>query len=159
MSEVFRFPNGYDVKVLRKDDVISRINNNNIDKELLSLIITDCEESAIDYLKEGRWAGIPFIGNIRIPKIVESLTSEESKAILDGAKQQLELEKYNAFKTAYIKDKAIQVKVERYNNYVLSKLITKNEKLYKRLIKEYGELYTKILFSTLINLEVVSTNE
>ena len=82
MSDIFKFPRGYDVKILRKSDVIASINANIIDKDVALAIVKKCEIDAANFLREGRWAGIPYIGNIRIPKGREKFLSEETQEIL-----------------------------------------------------------------------------
>lgn len=69
MADVFRFPNdGYDVTIVKKQDILDCIDENIIDKEVALSIVEHCEKTAAEFISSGRWTGIPFIGNIRIPK-------------------------------------------------------------------------------------------
>ena len=60
MADIFKFPNGgYDITVCRKQDIIDALDANVTDKEVVLAIITQCEVDATNFLKEGRWTGIP----------------------------------------------------------------------------------------------------
>ena len=81
MADTFKFPNGgYDVTICRKKDILECIDENIIDKDVALAIVEHCEYTAADYIKEGVWAGIPFIGNIRISKTKQLLKSDEQQA-------------------------------------------------------------------------------
>lgn len=159
MAEIFAFPRGgYDVVVNRKEDILDYISDD-IDKELLLTIVRQCEKDASNFLKEGRWTGIPFIGNIRIPKTVQLLNTEESKAILADAKDTLDKAKYELFKKSYTDDIGAQVKQNRYEDYIASKFATKNSKLFKHIVANKGIAYAKFFAVTLSNLTIVPTDE
>lgn len=149
MSDIFRFPNGYDVKVLRKEDVLASIDANIIDKEVALEIVKRCEIDAANFLREGRWASIPFIGNIRIPRAREKFLSEETQEVLSEAKQTLERDKYLLFRKSVAADIGKKVKVERYYKYCVSKFVGKNPKLFRKLAAEKGDTYARIVAYTL----------
>ena len=70
MADTYKFPGGgYDVTVFKKQDVLDCIDKNILDKDVALAFIEQLEVDAANFLKEGRWTGIPFIGNIRIPKL------------------------------------------------------------------------------------------
>jgi len=153
MADVFKFPNnGYDVKVLRKEDVLASIDRNIVDKEVALAIVKRCEIDAANFLREGRWAGIPFIGNIRIPQTVKMLTSDESKAILEEAKDTLDETRYLLFRKNYANDIGKQVKMERYYRYVVSKFVGKASKFFRRMADRDGELHARIVCYTLCDV-------
>lgn len=150
MADIFKFPNnGYDVKVLRKEDVLDSIDRNIIDKEVALAIVKRCEIDAANFLREGRWASIPFIGNIRIPKTVQKFTSDESKAILQEAQESLDEHKYLLFRKNYANEIGKQVKIERYYKYVVSKFVGKNTKFFRAVAKKHGDVYARFLCYTL----------
>lgn len=153
MADTFRFPPaGYDVRVLRKEDVLATIEKNIIDKDIALAIVKRCEIDAANFLREGRWAGIPFMGNIRIPTAVQKLMTEESKAILEEAQQTLDADKYVLFRKSYSNDIGKQVKIERYYRYVVSKFVGKNTKFFNTISKKKGEGYARFLCYTLTEL-------
>lgn len=159
MADTFKFPNGYDVQVLRKEDIIELIDDNTIDKDLLLTLVKECESDCANYLREGKWAGIPFFGNIRIPPTTQMFRSENSKAILNEAKEVLDKKEYHDFFVNFATDIGKQVKTERYRNYVISKWAAKNKKLFNRLVENKGIIYAKIIAYTMNNLRCVSSNE
>lgn len=160
MADIFKFPcGGYDVDVLRKEDIINRIQDDSINKNLLLKIVEHCEKQAAEYLKDGRWAGIPYIGNIRIPKTVQNFISEESKALFEDAEQTLNREAYIAFRKNYSKDVGKQVNINRYHNYITSKIVASNKKFFRRIASMKGDIAAKIICYSLSNLTIVPTDE
>lgn len=155
MSDTLKFPNGYDVVVCRKQDILDCIDDNIIDKELALAIVTRCEMDAAEFLKEGRWAGIPFMGSIRIPKGRLLEESPEQQALIDEAKKTLEKEKYILFRKQLYKDNAKLIKAQRYYKYITSRNAQQNKDTYKKLCKEKGEHYANIIMYSLDGLEVV----
>ena len=88
MSDTLRFPNGgYNVTVCRKQDILDCLDANVVDKEVVLAIITQCEIDATNFLKEGRWTGIPYLGNMRIPKYKEKFKEIGGREILEDAKE------------------------------------------------------------------------
>lgn len=150
MADIFKFPNGgYDVVVCRKQDIIDCIDKNIIDKEVALDIVTQCEKDAIEFIKQGRWAGIPFIGNIRVPKLKQLQDSEEQKELIDSAKEVLDKEQFVMFRKRLTIDNTIRIKNERYFKYIVSMEVNKNKSLFKKLSKTKGEHYAKVyLFAT-----------
>lgn len=156
MAETFRFPNGYDVRVLRKKDVLDSIDDNIIDKDIALEIVKCCEIDATNFLKEGRWAGIPFVGNIRIPKHVQTLISDETKALFADAKENLDEDKYLLFRHAYAKEVKKHESVERYYKYSVSKFVGKNTKFFRLKSKCANDAYARFLCFTLRTLDIIS---
>lgn len=159
MAETFKFPHGYDVRVLRKKDVLDCIDDNIIDKDIALEIVKCCEIDATNFLKEGRWAGIPFIGNIRIPKAVQTFISEETQAILADAKENLDRDKYLLFRKSYAKEVAKKESAERYYKYTVSKFVGKNTKFFRIKSKQHSDAYSRFLCYTLTTLDIVDTDE
>lgn len=155
MSDIFRFPNGYDVKVLRKEDVLAAIDANITDKDVALEIVKRCEIDAANFLREGRWASIPFIGSIRIPKTALALMSDKTKELLDEAKQTLEHDKYVLFRNSVAKDIGKQVKIERYYRYVVSKFVGRNTKYFKTKANKNGDAYARFLAYTLSDISPI----
>lgn len=145
MSDIFKFPyNGYDVVICRKQDILDCIDKNIIDKEVALEIVENCEYHAAKFIKEGRWTGIPFIGNIRISKNSELLHSTEQQALIKEAKESLTKEQYVLFRKELNKENYKQIKHNRYYKYIVSISINKNKKLFRRLCEEHGEVYARL---------------
>ena len=152
MSDIFKFPNGYDVKVLRKEDVLASIDANIIDKEVALAIVKKCEIDATNFLREGRWASIPFMGGLRIPKTHLALISDKTKELLDEAKQNLEHDKYLLFRKSVTDDIGKRVKIERYYKYTVSKFVGKNLRYFRLIASRKNDGYARLLAYTLSDI-------
>lgn len=164
MADTFKFPDGYDVTICRKSDIMNCIDKNIVDKDVALAIIEHCEFQAAEFIRQGRWTGIPFIGNIRVPKGRSILKTDEQQALIAEAKEHLDKEQYVMFRHRLAKENAIQIKQERYYKYITSIAVNKNRKLYNKLCKEKGEVYARLyLYScstiTAINNEYVRLDE
>lgn len=145
MADTFKFPNGgYDVTICRKQDIIDCIEKNITDKEVALAIVEHCEFQAAAFIREGKWTGIPFIGNIRVPKTIEMLKSDEQQALLKEAREQLDKDKYILFKKQLGKENFKKAAQDRYYRYITSIAVTKNRKLFKKLCATKGEVYARL---------------
>lgn len=150
MPNTFKFPpNGYEVTVLRKQDVLDCIEENIIDKEIALDIVRRCEIDATNFLKEGRWAGIPFIGNIRIPKQVQHFMSEDMQKTMQDARENLDKDKYLLFRKQVVDDAFKQIKEDRYYKYEVSKFVGKNLHIFKYLTTKYNDAMARFICFTL----------
>lgn len=157
MADTFKFPNGgYDVTICRKQDIIDCIDKNIIDKDVAMAIVEHCESQAATFIKEGRWTGIPFIGNIRVPKTIQTLKSEEQQELIKDAKEQLNKEQYIMFRKKLHKENAKQIAQNRYYKYITSIAVNNNRKLYKKLCNTKGEVYARLFLYCSHNLVSVS---
>ena len=159
MRDIFRFPRGgYEVKVVRKQDILDCIDENILDKDVALELVKTCEVDAANYLRQGKWVGIPFMGNIRIPKTVQILKSPESKKLLEEAKATLEPNKYVLFRRGYSNQIGKQVKIERYYRYAVSIFVGRNQKFFRVVSEKHGDVYARFLCYTLRDLEVVDSS-
>lgn len=157
MPESRKFPpEGYQVTVLRKQDVLKCIDENIIDKEIALEIVRRCEIDATDFLKQGRWAGIPFLGNIRIPKIVQTFLAEDTQQLMAEAKENLDEHKYLLFRRQFATDAVKREDRERYYKYELSKFVGKNLKFFRKLATKHGEKLARVKCFTLRNMTIVT---
>lgn len=160
MADTFKFPNGgYEVVVLRKKDVIDAIDENIIDKELALAIVEQSEIDAANFIKIGRWTGIPFIGNIRIPKTLQALMSDKQQALIEAAKEELDKDKYCLFRKELNAENARRVKYQRYTDYVASISINRNKPLYNKLCKTKGKNYARIYFYSIAKMKPINYDE
>lgn len=154
MADVFQFPRGgYEVEVLRKEDILNTIDDYIIDKEIALDIIKKCEQDAINFLQKGEWVSIPFIGSIKIPDTVKMMSDDKTKELLESAEEELDKQKYILFRRSLANDIGKRVKINRYQNYMTSKFVTNNKQLYKKLVKDFGEHIAKFLCYTLHNMQ------
>lgn len=158
MNSIFRFPNGYDVKVLRKQDVLDCIDDNIIDKEVALELVKRCEIDAANFLKEGRWASIPFIGNIRIPKTKQLMMSEQYKEIDEAAKATLDRDKYVLFRRDLASEIGRIAKQERFYKYAVSKMVSKNAKLFRQLCISCGDAFARYYMFSVRSLTPLNQN-
>lgn len=160
MAETYKFPyGGYDVIVLKKQDILDCIDKNIIDKEVALDVVRQCEVDATNFLQEGRWTGIPFIGNIRIPKARQLRNTEHYDELIKEAKEKLSPHRYAVFRKHLSVDIHKQVKIERLYNYELSKAVTKNSKLFRRLVAKRGETTAKLLMYMTRQMSAPNVND
>lgn len=134
MSDIFKFPNGgYDVQVCRKDDIIADLNIDSDKKELLTAVVTQCEIDASNFLKEGKWTGIPYLGNMRIPEHKIKFKESGGAELLEAAKETFDEERYKIFKRQLNANIACDIKHERLYRYLTSCYVSKHKKLYNLL--------------------------
>jgi len=146
MLDTYKFPGGSDVKVVRKEDVIKTINTNIVDKEVALAIVRQCEIDAANFLRKGRWTGIPFIGSIKVPDVVKLERSEKQQELIKDAYENVSKEEYIMFRRSLAHNNERRVKATRYYNYVLSMAVAKHRNLFKKICKEKGIGYARIHF-------------
>lgn len=165
MADTYKFPNGgYEVTVHKRQDILDCIDENIIDKEIALAIVEQCELNAADFIKEGRWTGIPYIGNIRVPKAKLMESDPEQQALIEEAKANLDPNQYILFRKQLSGENHKQAKHERYYKYITSIAVNRNRKLYKKLCETKGEAYARIyLYAsksvTAVNNEYVNLEE
>ena len=152
MQDTYKFPNGYDVTVVRKQDIIDCLDDNIIDKDVVLAVINQLEVDSANFIQEGRWTGIPFIGNIRVPKRIQKLYSEEIQELIQEARETLPKDKYIFFRQQLSVELEKEEKKSRFTNYIISQFAAKHPKYYRQLVNEGGEAYAKFKCWTLSNL-------
>ena len=146
MQDTYKFPGGTDVKVVRKEDVIQTINCNIVDKEVALAIVRQCEIDAANFLRKGRWTGIPFIGSIKVPDSVKMANTPEQKELIQTAINTISNEQFVMFRRELAHNNEKRAKATKYYNYVLSMAVSKNRNLFKKLCKEKGVGYARLNF-------------
>lgn len=155
MIDTFKFPGGTDVKVVRKEDVIETINCNIVDKDVALAIVRQCETDAANFLRNGRWTGIPFMGSIKVPDVVKMSRTKEQRELIDTAYNTLPTEQFVMFRRELAYNNEKRVKATKYYNYVLSIAVSKNRNLFKKLCKEKGVGYARIHFFLISSITAV----
>ena len=96
MNDTIKMPGGgYDVKVVRKEDILRCIDSNILDKDIMLAFINQFEVDASNFLSQGRWTSLPYIGTLRKNQYKEALNSEEIKELDEREEKQKELAKKN----------------------------------------------------------------
>lgn len=159
MSDVFRFPNkGYDVTIVRKEDIIDSLDTN-IDKDITLAIVKQLELDASNFIKEGRWTGIPFLGNMKIPDYKKKFNEINAKELLDTAKENLDKEQYKAFRYDVNAKISVDIKQERLYRYMTSMYVSKHRPRYRHLLNDKRasnlkdkEVFARFMCCSFINL-------
>ena len=144
MIDTRKFPGGTEVKVVRKQDIIDCIDQNIIDKDIALELIQQCELDAATFISKGRWAGIPFMGSLKISSVAKLANSEEQKELIKTAYETVSTQEYVLFRKDLAHDNERRVKAQRYYNYVLSMAVRRNRRLFVKLVKERGEGYARM---------------
>lgn len=146
MTDTYKFPGGTDVKIVRKEELIETINCNIVDKEIALAIVKQCEVDAANFLRKGRWTGIPFIGSIKVPDVVRMSNTPEQRELIKDAAETATNEQFVMFRRELAYNNEKRAKATRYYNYVLSMAVSKNRNLFKKLCREKGVGYARIHF-------------
>jgi hypothetical protein len=144
MKQTIKFPSGYDVVVVDKNDVLRTLNASVTDKEVLLEIISQIEIQSDKLCREGRWTGIPYLGNLRVPAITKH--RKDMAELYRTAYKTLPKSEYLAFVRKSTADKSERIKNERLFKYQVSLSIKRNPKLYKELCKDKGTKYANFYF-------------
>lgn len=155
MADTIKMPNkGFDIKVVRKKDIIDCIDANIVDKDIMLAFIERLEVDITNFLAQGRWTTLPYIGTLQKSAFKEKMHSEDTKELLQEAKNTLDSDTYLLFRKGLEKDYAKQVKQERIYRYITSQVVTKNRKYYDALVKDKGEVFARLKCYTLCKMEV-----
>lgn len=153
MNDTIKMPGGgYDVKVVRKEDILKCIDSNIVDKDIMLAFINQFEVDASNFLSQGRWTSLPYIGTLRKNQYKEAINSEEIKELDEAARENLDKNKYILFKKDLRNDIAKAIKRERIYKYTLSKVVTKNKKFYDYLDKTKGEKIARVVCFSMFEL-------
>ena len=153
MADTIKMPNGgYDVKVVRKEDIIACIDENIVDKDIMLAFINQFEIDATNFLSQGRWTSLPYIGTLKKSPYKEAYRSEEIQSLDEAARDTLDKNKYLLFRKDLREDIAKAIKRERVYKYTLSQVVKKNQKYYNYLEKTRGENIARVVCFSLFDL-------
>lgn len=154
MKDVYNFPNGgYEVRIVRRSEVLEAIDKNIIDKDIALAIVERCELDCANFLKEGRWANIPYIGNIRIPKAKQLIKSEEQQTLISDAYDNLDTDSYLMFRKQLNQYNAQRARFEKSYNYLLAIMVNRYNKYYNYLKRNKGDYKARITVYTFASLD------
>lgn len=153
MKDTFRFPNGgYEFTVARKEDILECIEANITDKEVILEIVKQLEIDATNFINEGRWTGIPFLGSIKNLEGFKMQKSKEQEALLNDAFNTLDRNEYVMFRHQLAVDNDTKIRENRRFKYIASMSAQRNKKLYKKLCKNYDENRAQLLIYSLFKI-------
>ena len=153
MNDTIKMPNGgYDVKVVRKEEVLKCIDSNILDKDIMLAFINQFEIDASNFLSQGRWTSLPYIGTLRKNQYKELIESEKIRELDEAAKENLDRNKYILFRKDLRNDIARAIKRERLYKYTLSQVVKKNKSFYNYIEKTKGELYARVICHSMYEL-------
>ena len=156
MAEDIKFPNnGYNIKVVTKEDILKTINDNILDKEVAIELIKQLELDAAKYLRQDKWVGIPLIGNIRVSPTKYIKRQQEADGLFEDAKEILDKDKYIIFRKQVNIENKIKAKAERYYKYITSIAIAHNQKRYKHLLKYHKDYVVRLIMFFTYNVTAV----
>lgn len=154
MKDVYNFPNGgYEVRIVRRSEVLEAIDKNIIDKDIALAIVERCELDCANFLKEGRWANIPYIGNIRIPKAKQLIKSEEQQTLISDAYDNLDTDSYLMFRKQLNQYNTQRARFEKSYNYLLAIMVNRYNKYYNYLKRNKGDYKARITVYTFASLD------
>lgn len=154
MKDVYNFPNGgYEVRIVRRSEVLEAIDKNIIDKDIALAIVERCELDCANFLREGRWANIPYIGNIRIPKAKQLIKSEEQQTLISDAYDNLNTDSYLMFRKQLNQYNAQRARFEKSYNYLLAIMVNRYNKYYNYLKRNKGDYKARITIYTFASLD------
>lgn len=160
MNDTIKMPcGGYDIKVVRKEEIIECIDANIVDKDVMMAFITQIEVDSVNFLQQGRWTSLPYMGTLRKNKYKEITRSQEYKELNEVAQETLDKDKYILFRKNLRNDVARKIKRERFFNYVVSQFYTKNKDYYKYIESTKGEKYARIISYSLFDIKTYNSYE
>ena len=137
---------------VRKEDILKCIDSNILDKDVMLAFINQFEVDASNFLSQGRWTSLPYIGTLRKNQYKEALNSEEIKELDEAAKENLDRDKYILFRKNLRDDIAKAIKRERLYKYTLSQVVKKNKDFYNYLEKTKGEKIARVICYSMFEL-------
>lgn len=144
-NKTIRFPNGgYEVIIVEKEDILNTIEQNITDKEIMEELVTQLELDISKFIKEERWTGVPFLGNIRIPPTKAYAIKhkeEKQEAFLTLPKKE-----YILFTKQLNYDGARIARHNKLYRYITSIACTKHNKEYREIAKKKGNTYARLYF-------------
>ena len=156
MIDTRRFPGGDEVTIVRKQDIIDCINTNIVDKEVALELVKQCEVDAANFVREGRWAGLPFMGSLRPSPVSKLEKSKEQQELIEAAYHESTPEQYCIFRRDLAHENYRKIKANRMFNYKLSISVNKNRKLFNKISKEKGDKYARLHFYLSSNITAAS---
>lgn len=141
------FPHGgYEVKLVRKEDILKTIDDNILDKDVARELINNIETKAEKIINESieGWVSIPYFGSMRRPKTIKLKVDPEFRAAAEHIYATKSKEEFVMFMKNSYNDHTAQL---HYNAY-FNKLVSRYARLYPIKYRQYysdkGEHYARL---------------
>lgn len=148
-GEIRKLPDGFNIRVVRKEDILDTIDKNILDKDVALEVISHCEISAINFFKNGYWASIPHMGNFRLDP--RKVLRKETLDSMDGAAKQFVMSddpqskaRYILFRKQVSNDAREEIEFKRYYNYSIALEANRNRKIFNKMCKKIGMPMTRL---------------
>lgn len=148
MSEIRNYPNGYEITICKRRDILDCLDKNIIDKQVVSSVIEELEDDLLNYVLNDIPASIPTLGSIKYIEEKKIKNSEEIRSLLKEGRDLLSKDEYIMLKSKLNKDVYSKVSGDRYYKYITSKYIKDNSEFYKFLLKTHTEIEARIICYT-----------
>ena len=159
MSSIFKYPNGFDVEVVRQSDIFEILKDTVTDIDLVMAVVQQCEADVEKCLRAGMWTGIPYMGNIRKPKISEINDTEERKEIIAEARRTMDVKSYNKFRHELNLSDSIKIREDKKFNSEATVSANMNLKRYRWLCKNFTIPFGKIKIWSEARASVIKAEE
>lgn len=145
MSHISKFPyGGYELVIYNREDILKSIDDNIVDKEVLTDIINHLEFDIYNTLSSGRWTGYPYLGSFKFKEFKAATKREDIQELLHAAKVVLDKSDYIAFKKKTYKDINYEINYNKLYKHTVIFNIKKNNAYYTARYKTKGEHFAKL---------------
>lgn len=146
-----------EVTIVRKEDILKTIAENITDPDVANELISHIEINAERTLKQGGWAGFPYLGSIRIPPGLSNETLNRNKDAKEYAYQNLNRKEYLMFMRQEAYDNFAINKYRSYFDNLAARAIRLNKKEYSILCSNKGKNYAKLKITFNCSLRPIKT--
>jgi len=156
--EITRLKNGYELEVVRLEDVLADINfSNDDDFNICKDIIVNLEFKAGDIIAQNKTVSLPYIGRLRKPLVKKEFA--KSYKLLKVAKSVLTKEEFKDYARDTYNEAKEKVMSWKKNDQLRRKLIAANNKKYKKIYLTFGEKLANVWIESLLWLTPVEFNQ
>lgn len=142
--ETMKFPNsetskGWDVPVIRKDEIINSTDFKTYDKSIVLDIIKNVELMVKQDVSNGFNTSIPYLCSFKISDFKSVEERMEVNKTLRAAKESLSQKDYVAFKLSYFRDIKLKADTETYYLDFIRQAIKANKLVWSYLLSKMSE--------------------
>lgn len=133
-----------EVTIVRKADILETIAKNITDPDVANELISHIEINAEKTLKQGGWAGFPYLGSVRIPHGLSNETLNRNREAKEYAYQNLNRKEYLMFMKQEAHDNFAINKYRSYFDTLAARAAKANKTKYSILCSNKGHNYAKL---------------
>jgi len=141
------FPHGgFEVKLVRKEDILKTIDDNIIDKDVARELINNIETKAERILNSSvdAWVSIPYFGSMRRPKTIRLRTDPEFTAAATHVYENKSKDEFVMFMKNSYNDYTAQLHYQAYFNKLAARYARLYPIKYRQYYNEKGEHYARL---------------